>query len=183
MVLHQSIRRLAVPVIAGGIAVFGLTGGASANKSAHGEQLSSRPGTVVVKGVRFHLRFSSTTIKKGQPLRIVNHTNPHEPHTLSLVEPGLVPHGKSEYKACYKPGGICREIFKWHGASRQGIKHNPVRVGPSGWSTEGDLDSKGDSVFFQGGNPANREVHAPHGAVLSFICGIHPWMHGTVTVK
>jgi hypothetical protein len=181
--LRRNLKRITVPLVAGGIAVFGLTGGASASNKANGEHLSSQPGTIVAKGVGFNLRYSSTTIKKGAPLRIVNHTNPHEPHTFSLVKPGVVPHNKQEYKACYKPHHICSEIFKWHGASQSGIKHNPVKVGASGWSTEGDLNSKGDSAFYQGGDPAKREVHAPHGTVLTFMCGIHPWMQGTVTVK
>jgi len=182
--ITRNLKRISVPALACGIAAFGLTGGASANKLAHGEHLSAAPGTVVAKGNGLGLQYTSTEIEKGASLRIVNHTNRHEPHSFSLVRRGVRPHGLSEFQTCFKSGHICKKVAKWHKFDGQNIHRNPVKVGASGWSTEGDLHSKGDSAFYAPGTaPATREVHAPRGTVLHFMCVIHPWMQGTVTVK
>jgi hypothetical protein len=181
--IRRNLKRIAVPLVAGGIAVFGLTGGASASNKANGEHLSSQPGTIVAKGSGLNLKYTSTEIKKGGSLRIVNHTNPNEPHTLSLVRGGVRPETLHGYQKCGHRGHICHEIAKWHKVQGQTVRRNPVKVGASGWSTEGDLDKTGDSVFYAGGDPATREVHAPHGTVLTFMCAIHPWMQGSITVK
>jgi len=180
--ITRILKRVSVPALACGIAIFGITGGASANKSAHGEQASAKRGTIVAKGSGPNLRYSSTVITKGRPLTIENHTG--EGHTLSLVEPQLIPKTNKEIRSCFDKGHICREVAKWHHVHGHTLGQNPARAGGSGWDTEGDLDAKGDSVVFDPSHPpANREVHAGHGAVLHFMCVFHPWMHGTVTVK
>lgn len=180
----SAIKRLSIPVIACGVAVLALTGGASAHQSkANGQELSSKPGVIVAKGGNKNLRFSSTTIDKGAKLKIVNQTG--APHTLSLVKADLVPQTKNQIKHCAVNGHqICNAIGGWHKFDGQNIHRNPVRAGKPGWNTEGGTHRLGDSVFFvPGQNPASRRVRAPHGTVLHFICAIHPWMNGTITVN
>ena len=150
-----------------------------------GQRLSSKNGVVVVKGHSLNLSYSSTTVRKGHRLRIVNRTG--DVHTLSLVKPRLVPVSDGQIKNCFHKRHICNSIaFKWHKFDRSTgrLRANPARAGGPGWNTEGTNHQIGDSVFYTPGqNPASRRVRAPHGTVLHFICAIHPWMRGTITVK
>jgi hypothetical protein len=102
------------------------------------------------------------------------------------VIPKLVPQTKGQEKKCFTPGHICLKAAKWHGFDGQNIHRNPVRAGKHGWDDEGSLHREGDSVLFGDGfgpsSPNSRKVTAPAGTVLHFMCIIHPWMHGTVTV-
>lgn len=163
-----------------------LTGGAAASDKGGGQHLSSKPGVIVAKGHSEQgLRYSSTTVDKGGKLTIVNNTP--APHTLSLVQESLVPHSQGSIKKCFHPGHICRKIAKWHKFDGHALNKNPVKVGASGWSTEGNLHKTGDSYAygapFGPTHPITREVHAPHGSTLYFICAIHPWMHGEIHVR
>ncbi len=178
----RALKRFAVPVVVGSAAAVALTGGAFASQhNGHGQHLSSKPGYVVAKGGGDNFRFSSTTIERGRKLHIVNNTR--DPHTLSLVIPKLVPQTNGQIRKCFTSGHICKKIAKWHHVQGQNVRRNPARAGRHGWDREGSLHKKGDSVFFAPGqNPNNRKVTAPAGTVLHFICAIHPWMHGTITV-
>jgi hypothetical protein len=156
-----------------------ITGGASAHRTSKAPEHA----TVVVRGhTERTLHFSAVTeVEKGGTLSIDNRTP--APHTLSLVKAKLVPKTNQEISHCNDSGHICHEIAKWHKVHGQEVNENPARAGRSGWSTEGGLHRKGDSVFFNPGqNPGTREVHAPHGTVLTFICAIHPYMNGRVVV-
>jgi plastocyanin len=166
-----------------GALALSMSGGAFAGPAAHGQHLSSKNGVIVVKGRGINLSYSSTTVRKGHRLRIVNRTG--DVHTLSLVKPRLVPESDGQIKNCFHKGHICKSIaVKWHKFDGHNIRRNPVRAGGPGWNTEGTNHRLGDSVFYAPGhNPASRRVRAPHGTVLHFICAIHPWMRGTITVK
>ena len=183
--LRRNTKRVAI-VVVGGAAALAITGGAFASPhNGHGQHLSSKPGYIVAKGhTEQGLRFSSTTIERGQKLHIVNNTP--APHSFTLVIPKLVPHSKGQEKKCFSPGHICLKAAKWHKFDGQNIHRNPVRAGKHGWDDEGSLHREGDSVLFGDGfgpsSPNNRKVTAPAGTVLHFMCIIHPWMHGTVTV-
>jgi hypothetical protein len=182
------LKRLAFPVVAGGAFALALTGGAFASPhNGHGQHLSSKAGYVVAKGhTEQGLRYSSTTIERGQKLHIVNNTP--APHSLTLVIPKLLPQTKSEINSCQHlaPGTICRKAAKWHKFDGRNIHRNPARAGKHGWDEMGSKHRKGDSVLygdgFSNGNPNNRKVTAPAGTVLHFMCIIHPWMQGTITV-
>jgi plastocyanin len=181
----RALKRLAVPVVAGGAAALVITGGAFASPhNGHGQHLSSKPGYIVAKGHSDKkFRFSSTTIERGKKLHIVNNTP--APHSVTLVIPKLVPQTKGQQKKCFTQGHICLKAAKWHKFDGQNIHRNPVRAGKHGWDEAGSLHREGDSVLFGGPfgpNPKNRKVTAPAGTVLHFMCIIHPWMHGKITV-
>ena len=168
--------------MASGAFALAIAGGAFASPhNGHGQHLSSKPGYVVAKGGQHNLRFSSTTIERGKRLHIVD--NSGTLHTLSLVIPKLVPETNKQVKKCNNSGHICRKIAKWHKFSSGHVGVKTSRAGKHGWDDMGSLHRNGDSVLLGAGQfPNNRKVTAPAGTVLHFICAIHPWMHGTITV-
>jgi plastocyanin len=180
---RRNLMRGAFGIAAAGALVLAMSGGAAAGPAAHGQHLSSKNGVIVAKGHGINLSYSSTTVRRGHKLRIVNRTG--DVHTLSLVQPRLVPRSDGQIKNCFHKGHICRSIAGWHKFDGQNINRNPVRAGRHGWDREGNNHRLGDSVFYGGPapNPNSRRVTAPAGTVLHFICAIHPWMRGTITVK
>jgi hypothetical protein len=125
------------------------------------------------------------SVHSGDYLEIDNKTNPHQigPHTFSLVQPAFIPKTKHARKACYKKHHICRSIFKWHQATRNSIGVNPVEAGLTGWDTEGSTSVTGDSwVAQKKGETFVQAVTATPGSTLTFMCAIHPFMRGKITV-
>jgi hypothetical protein len=125
------------------------------------------------------------TIHTGDYLEIDNKTDPHAigPHTFSLVQPAFIPKTKHARKACFSKGHICRSVFKWHQATRNSIGLNPVEAGLAGWDTEGSTSVTGDSWVAQKKNDTFvQAVTAAPGSTLTFMCAIHPFMHGKITV-
>ncbi len=173
-----------------GLAAAGIAVAASAlawTSLASGAGSSSAPNRVVVKAVmkgnQMAYVLSGDSIQSGGKLVIKDPSG--APHTLSLVTKNLVPRTRAQMQNCFKTGHICRAIAKWHKAPNNGPpKVNPVDVGKPGWDTEGNLNRKGDSVFFTPKKPAaTRVVSAAPGTTLHFICAVHPEMHGTLHVK
>ncbi len=129
------------------------------------------------------------TVAAGTDLKIKNKTNPRQvgPHTFSLVHEKDIPTKPKKIKACSKKlKGICGAIaIDWHQVDLQTgeIGENPVEVGKQGWDKEGSLKHKGDSWVSEAkGQAFTREVTAPPGKVLHFICAVHAEMQGEITV-
>ena len=127
-----------------------------------------------------------STVVQGDQLEIVNETNPKKvgPHTFSLVTKSSVPVTKNARKNCFTPKHICLSVAQWHGFNpkTEQISINPAKAGPKGWSTMGSTSKKGDSWFTEKLDQSlTQEVTAQPGT-LYFICAVHPWMHGKVTV-
>jgi hypothetical protein len=167
------------------LTVVGAGGAASASSPA-------KSGATVIKMARDgkDLFFEGpATVAAGTDLKIKNKTNPRQvgPHTFSLVHEKDIPTEPKKIKACGKKlKGICGEIaFVWHGVDLQTgeIAENPVDVGKQGWDKQGSLKHKGDSwVAEQKGQSFTREVTAEPGKVLHYICAVHPFMVGEITV-
>ena len=85
---RRNLVRGALGLATAGALALSMSGGAFAGPAAHGQHLSSKNGVIVVKGRGINLSYSSTTVRKGHRLRIVNRTG--DVHTLSLVKPRLV---------------------------------------------------------------------------------------------
>jgi hypothetical protein len=145
--------------------------------------------TIYIKEVKGALKFvGPPSVKQGDQLEIINETDPKKvgPHTFSLVTPGSVPKTPSARKNCFTPKHICLSVAQWHGfkPKSEKITINPAKAGPEGWSTPGSTTKKGDS-WFSGEKPGGhfaQEVSAAAPQTLYFICAIHPWMHGKVSV-
>jgi len=148
--------------------------------------------TIHIELVKGNLKFvAPQTVTQGDELEIVNDTNPRQvgPHTFSLVTKGSVPRTHGQRKNCFTPKHICFAIAKWHGVNkREEVTINPAKAGAEGWSTMGSVRSKGDSWFtgFKKGDSFTQLVSAnttSEPKTLYFICAIHSWMHGSVTVN
>ena len=177
---------LAVPV-----AAFAVALGSSSLAGAEG--LVPDTGTtdqVKIELTKGNLKFvAPATVAYGDQLEIVNETNPKQvgPHTFSLVTKGSVPKTASARKNCFTPKHICLAIAKWHGfnSKSEKISINPAKAGAEGWSTMGNATSKKGDSWFTGekkGTSFAQQVTAAPGTTLYFMCAVHPWMHGQVTV-
>ena len=151
--------------------------------------------TVDIKGEKSattgHLRLffdAPRTVHQGDVLKIENLTTPRKvgPHTFSLVTPGKIPDTKPERKQCYAPGHICLAVAKWHGSNgRSPVTKNPAKAGKAGWDTMGaSVTRKGDSWFTgnKAGTTFSQAVSAAPGTTLTFMCVVHPFMHGSIKV-
>ncbi len=124
------------------------------------------PGTVTVR--------SGTTVTMSNASR--------DPHTLSIVKASDLPRTQQQLDNC----AICNTLSRAHGVDPNGPPPTGpppkllVDVGAAGF------DAPGDSIFVgpKGrGSTVTFRVSAKPGAVLHFMCIIHPWMQGRLLVK
>jgi hypothetical protein len=175
-----------VVVICAIAAAFGVSSLASATDASSTTSVTVK--RVFIRGHAFsgphRLRFvAPKAINTHDKLKIINQTDPSKvgPHTFSLVKQRFIPQTNKEIRDCHKQGHICQHIFRWH----KNGKVNPVDVGRHGWDVEGTLKHKGDSWFTgtQLGARFKQRVAGTAPAKLTFMCAIHPWMHGTIVVR
>jgi hypothetical protein len=177
-------RRAPLALIAGAAALLVL---AAAPAFASG-------ATIYMKDDKKGLRFVApeNVLIAGEELKVVNQTDPRKvgPHTFSLVTKGSLPKTSNARKFCFAKGRICRSIAQWHGVKGDGpVKVNPVDAGGKGWDTMGTTSTTGDSWFT--GNKPGTSISLPIAAAppaptheeIYFLCAIHPWMQGSVTVS
>jgi hypothetical protein len=185
--LHSARRRallLSLPVAALLLAV-------SAPALAGAVTPTGTTDTISIKIVKGALKFvAPPTVTQGDDLEIVNNTNPRQvgPHTFSLVTKGSLPKTPGARKNCFTPKHICLSIAKWHGLNKkEEVTINPAKAGADGWSTMGSTAKKGDSWFTEKKNDSiTQQVTAndstTEAKTLYFLCAVHPWMQGKVTV-
>lgn len=143
--------------------------------------------TVLIKDGKGGLRFiAPKTVDQGDQLEVRNTTNPKQvgPHTFSLVTKGSIPKTAKARQLCFTKGHICKAIAAWQGFKKGKITINPAEAGAEGWDTMGSLTAKGDS-WFTGEKPGTsivQQVTAAAGTTITFMCAIHPWMHGSIAV-
>jgi hypothetical protein len=149
---------------------------------------SGAAGAVVhIEEVKGALKFvAPASVKVGEQIEIVNETNPKRvgPHTFSLVTKGSIPATAKARQLCFTPNHICKAIANWHGVKGEGAPtKNPATAGPEGWSTMGSIHKKGDS-WFTGNKPKTSftQTVTAEPTTLYFMCAVHPWMHGKITV-
>ncbi len=184
------LRVLALAVPAAALAV--VVGGSSLAGAAETTVPDTGKTDVIkIELTKGKLKFTAPeTVGYGDQLEIENETNPKQvgPHTFSLVTKGSVPKTGNQRKNCFTPKHICLAIAKWHGLNpkTEKISINPAKAGPAGWSTAGDATGKKGDSWFTGEKPGGKitqQVTAAPGTTLYFMCAIHPWMHGQVTVS
>ena len=127
-----------------------------------------------------------STVHEGEELKVVDTTMPSMvgPHTFSLVTKASRPKTAQQRKTCFTPGKICMGIAKWYGVKGEEDPKNPlVQAGGEGWNTMGTTTKKGDSYFFsKKGESFEQPVTVKAGTTLYFMCAVHPWMQGSITV-
>jgi hypothetical protein len=186
---YARARALIVAGVASALAVAALVPALASG--SEGEAATAN--VVKIEGSRtkpLHFVFPKTIVD-GEELEIVNMTNAKKvgPHTFSMVESGLIPQTKQQRKACFTPKHICKAVAEWHGVKgpHGSPTKNPAEAGAQGWDSEGNLAESGDS-WFTGTKPnasfsQKVSVDTSGGpTTITFMCAIHPWMHGSIKV-
>ena len=166
---------LAIALLSGGVA------------SAHDSARAVKPTKIKMKVDGREPIFSGpATIEQGTDLQVVNRSDPKKvgPHTFSIVKRKFLPTTKKEGKQCFSKG-ICGPIAVAHefdpGTGKVGKR--TVEIGKSGWDKAFSLDHPGDSWYTGKENQQQtRTVSAKPGTKLFFICAVHPFMQGKITV-
>jgi plastocyanin len=130
-----------------------------------------------------NLRFAPEHIKveKGDKVTWKDDALTSVPHTITIFDPKLVPVDFATAYICNWDkrilgfDGPCLQFVDAHG----GIPPiTPVvDVGSKG------LDATGDSIFLPPNASVTAQITATPGTTLHYICIIHPWMQGTITVE
>ena len=126
------------------------------------------------------LRFSPghTVLKSGDELTLRHSDETDEPHTLTIVNASELPTDVEDVFGCGEPGTVCDEVFTTVGP--QIIDETAAQfINVAGGS---GLDGRLDTLWLPAGTSISVAVTAPSGTTLSFICAIHAWMQGTITV-
>jgi plastocyanin len=142
------------------------------------------PSTVAVRGaerfvpnamIQSTFRFSPGSIRvtSGEEVTWVDEGQSAAPHTVTVVAelPGTI----DEVFGCQGPGQPCGNALAAHGLAGGEIVP-VVEVGNPG------LDSVGDSLLFFPGGSVSAVVSAPAGTTLLYLCALHPWMQGSISV-
>ena len=139
---------------------------------------------VINKSVTDKMYFTpgNATIKSGQTLTFEYDGKPgEEPHTITVVAAKDLPRTAAQMNNCV----ICNKTAAGH------LKNPHAPPGPTNdiahWTVnkgQPGLDEPGDSIAIEGAKHRSISitVTAPAGTVLHFICAVHPWMQGTLTV-
>jgi plastocyanin len=151
-----------------------------------GAGAAASPGTVVVRGgemfapnalIQSTFRFSPGQVNadSGQTLTWVDEDRAaDEPHTVTLVDEADLPTDVEEVFGCQAPGEPCGDALAAHFGG--GTPVQVIDVGSPG------LDAPGDSLLFFSDGSISGTISAPAGSTLFYLCAIHPWMQGSITV-
>lgn len=138
------------------------------------------PGLFIKNNFRFVPR--RITVSSGDVVRWVDRDRDEDdPHTVTIARKADLPQTIAQLEACYEPGGFCIETIEAHDP---GLDEQPpfnIRVNRGGPG----LDRRGDSLLF--GGPFDQAIRgrvtAAPGRTLYYLCVIHPWMQGSITVQ
>jgi plastocyanin len=130
-----------------------------------------------------NLRFAPEDIKveKGDTLTWVDDALTAVPHTITIVDREILPVDFATAYICLWDktilgvDGPCLQFMDAHGGVPP--TRPVVNVGPSG------LDAPGDSIFLPPNGSVSAQVTAGPGRVLHYMCIIHPWMQGKITIE
>lgn len=174
-ILGVAAAALSIALLSGGVA--------SAQDSARAAKPTKIKMTVDNREPVFS---GPATIEQGTELKVVNRSNPKRvgPHTFSIVKRKFLPTTKKEGKQCFSKG-ICGPIAVAHEFDPKTgkVAKRTVEIGKSGWDKAFSLDHPGDSWYTGKENQQQtRTVSAKPGTKLFFICAVHPFMQGKITV-
>ena len=139
-----------------------------------------QPGQFITNNCRFVPR--NITVSSGDVVRWVDRDrDADEPHTVTIARKADLPQTIAQLEACYEPGALCAETLEAHDPGSDQVPPFNFRVNRGGPG----LDARGDSLLF--GGPFDQAIRgrvtAPAGRTLYYLCVIHPWMQGSITVQ
>ena len=138
-----------------------------------------QPGQFIKNNFRFVPR---RIVSSGDVVRWVDRDRSADaPHTITIADRADLPQNIPQLDACYAPDGLCTETIEAHDPLsdfQPPFDFRVVRGGPG-------LDRRGDSLLFAGpfAQSIRARVTAPAGSTLFYLCVIHPWMQGRITVQ
>jgi plastocyanin len=176
------LRKLLIAAAAA-LSVAAMAGPAAAAPAATVEVRGGdilQPGQFIKNNFRFVPR--NITVSSGDVVRWVDRDrDADDPHTVTIARKADLPQTIAQLDACYEPGGFCITTIEAHdpGLDEQPPFNFRVNRGGPG------LDARGDSLLF--GGPFDQAIRgrvtAPAGRTLYYLCVIHPWMQGSITVQ
>jgi plastocyanin len=178
------LRKLLIAAVAA-LIVAAMAGPASAG-TAPAATVEVRGGDILQPGqfIKNNFRFvpRNITVNSGDVVRWVDRDRSADaPHTVTIARRSDLPQTIAQLDACFAPGGFCIETIEAHdpGLDEQPPFNFRVNRGGPG------LDRRGDSLLF--GGPFDQAIRgrvtAPAGRTLYYLCVIHPWMQGSITVQ
>src|SRR3954453_19166969 len=114
-------------------------------------------------------------VASGETVTFKHTTKESEPHTITVSTAAHLPKKASDFERC-KPCEIASHHLKNPKDQTSPIAHLILNKGPAG------LDEEGDSVALKPKKSVTIAITAPAGTTLHFMCAVHPWMQGTITV-
>lgn len=120
-------------------------------------------------------------VSRGQPLSVLNESNPQRvgPHTFTLVRRARVPQTRRQIRLCTVCSAIAR-AHRYHPKTGN-VSRASVEAGRKGWNRA--FGRSGDSWYVEKRRRSQtRRVTAPVGRRLTYFCGVHPRMWGTIRV-
>jgi plastocyanin len=165
------MKRRLLPVTAAVLAVALIANGAVAAPSAVRTTGAERvvPNAMVQATLRFTPGMIGAT--SGDEVTWTDDDAQAAPHTATIV----AEFPDSTLEAIFGCGADtepCGEALAAHAVSGP-----VVDVGDPGFN------EPGDSLFFGQGGTISADVTAAPGTTLKYLCAIHPWMQGTITVR
>lgn len=124
-----------------------------------------------------------------------------EPHTVTIVTKNQLPTTIDQVFGCGAPGTVCAAALAAHSAGAfpapaAGCPTGRVAVQPPGSpiafcflqeveavGSASGLDTPGDSLLIPAHGSAAATVSALSGTTLYYLCSIHAWMQGSITVR
>lgn len=181
MVIHlpsrksRVVRRVLFSAVALGLVIGGVVGGSALAQPP--DKTVKTTGTLHFQPnaiISSNLQFSPGPIRvaSGDTVTWVHHDRTEEPHTVTIVDEADLPQTIEDLFAPPPPAVI--DAFEGHFPNGA-----PVPVLDAG---EAGLDGVGDSLLLFPGGTISSEVSAAPGETLSYMCIIHPWMQGEITV-
>jgi plastocyanin len=178
------LRKLLIAAVAA-LIVAAMAGPASA-AVAPAATVEVRGGEILQPGqfIKVNFRFvpRNITVSSGDVVRWVDRDrDADEPHTVTIARKADLPQTIAQLEACYEPGALCAETLEAHDPGSDQVPPFNFRVNRGGPG----LDARGDSLLF--GGPFDQAIRgrvtAPAGRTLYYLCVIHPWMQGSITVQ
>ena len=167
------MRRVAIVAVAFALAV--VTGGGA----------SASPLTVAVRGgeqfvpnalIQSTFRFSPGPISAitGQTVTWVDDDQvADEPHTITVVAQDDLP---TNIEEALVECEVCGAALAGHNLFPGGVPVPVLNAGSPG------LDAPGDSLLLFPGGSVDAVISAPAGTTLYYLCALHPWMQGSISV-
>jgi plastocyanin len=182
---RTSMRKLMLIVIAAVAIVAVVSGGAVSADSEKEVKVKGSEDFEPNALFKSNFRFApgDITVHSGDTVTWIDKDKLSVPHTITIVDPEDLPVDFATAYLCLGadiiPGvdfdGRCLPFLAAHGGLA--FSTPVVNVGDAG------VDVPGDSLFLPPDGSVSEQVTAAPGTTLHYMCILHPWMQGTITVE